>query len=184
MIKNYSVTIPANSSVRNPTLSGNFIRCLDSSNSVIYTRLMYKDGDKPNSEFEIEKGLGFETKNFYGVQFRNDTASDIYAEFIVSDEGAVIDTRTSGALSIGASKSVSYIDPTITTSDTVNGVEVFGVNAYRKSATFQIDADCYINSTSGIVLGGGGIYLWENQSALKLIPVAGTVNITGFDETN
>jgi hypothetical protein len=184
MIKNHTIAIPANGFYKNSTMQGNFIRCLDSANTTLRVLLMYKDRNRNNSEFEIEKGLGFETHPFFGIHIQNTTGNDIVTKFIVSDEGAVIDTRTSGALSIGAAKDIIHIDPTITSSDVVNGVEVFAANPFRKSATFNVDSDCYIERIGGLVVSAGTTALWENQQRLKLIPIVGTLNVTGFDEVN
>ena len=185
MIKNISLVVPANGAIKNSTIQGNFIRCLESGNNVLFAQLAYANGQLGVSEFEIEKGLGFETRPFFGLRLRNTTASDVTVKLLVSDEGAVIDTRTSGALSIGAASSIVYLDPAISTTNIVSGVQVFAANAFRKSATFQPNSDCYINNVGGLVLAGGGTYAWENTQALVLIPVAaGTTVIQGFDETN
>jgi len=183
MIKNLSFLIPANGLFKNATLSGNFIRCLDSGNGIVFARLMYQDQTKANSEFELEKGLGFETNRFYGIHLRNNSDNDILLKLIVSDEGAVIDTRTSGALSIGAANRLTLQNP-INISDTVNGATVFAQNAFRKSGTFTIDADCYIGANNGVIVQAGSTIQWENTNALILIPVSSPVIVKSFDETN
>lgn len=183
MIKNIKMVVPANGSAKNQTLQGNFIRCLDSQNSILFCRLLYENHAKANSEFELEKGLGFETKPFYGMQLRNDSENDITVSLIVSDEGAVIDTRTSGALSIGAASNITYYD-TVLVTDLVNGAEILPFNAFRKTATYSIDQDCFINSRQGVKVSGGSVIVWENQQALTLIPATTACNVSAFDETN
>lgn len=183
MIRNRTVHIPANSAFYGSGMRANFILCKDSGNTVFRVELEYADLSKPNSVFEMERGLGFETGLFNHVRFYNDTANDISVQILLSDEGSVNDNRTSGALSIASAVSVVYNAPVVT-SDTVNGAEIFPLNNFRKNGTYSPDNDCYVGAVTGVRLIGGGLYLWENNQPLVLIPVAGTLTTTSFDETN
>lgn len=182
MIRSYPLTITdGNGATFGGGLTANYVRCMDSSGVSVTVELEGKDGK--TSRFEIEGGLGFRTDEFNKGRVVNNTGSTIFVEMMVSDEGAIDDSRLvmSGTMSVSTAAAESLsIEPvknfTVLT-------EVCSARSNRKHAVVQLSGDCYINdSVNGILVTG--TLIWENQAALNLIPVSGSVEARVMEELN
>jgi hypothetical protein len=112
----------------------------------------------------------FDTAYIYS---ETDQLVDLWIEEVKAD-----DDRLSGNFDINAALSVAATSAKYNTASrlTFSGeTEVLPVLASRRAAIIQPSAPVYQGSTDGVILEGP--FSWENQSALVLIPVSGSVTI-------
>ncbi|WP_416306209.1 hypothetical protein [Neptunicella sp. SCSIO 80796] len=108
------------------------------------------------------------------IRSETDQQIDIFAELAKVD-----DDRLSGNFDINAALSVaqtaakSHNVPAL--QNIAVSTEVLPVRATRKSALIQTNGQVYIGSTDGVKMSG--LFGWDNQSALTLIPVGGIVEV-------
>lgn len=97
----------------------------------------------------------------------------------------VDDDRLSGNFDINAALSVASTSPrehNVSLQSITGSTQVLPQLTTRKTALIQVSGDVYIQSTDGVKLSG--VFTWENQSALTLIPVSGTVEVRINEDFN
>ncbi len=163
------------------TARGRFIRGMSASER-------YKVQVDNGARTDFETGIAFELPNeFSQVRLINTAAVSQVIEIAISQR-PVFDNRLvgtmdlNGAIGILTTASASHNTPA-KQSITVS-TQVLAANADRRSALVQIDGACYVdNSLDGVLIPAGSM-VWESQTALVLVPSAGTVVVRILEESN
>lgn len=125
-------------------------------------------------------GLDFSDKEEYPAPFdqifiTSDSAQrvDLWHSLAKAD-----DDRLSGNFDINAALTVAQTAAKqhAVSKQTINAAaQVLPRRAGRKQALIQTDGEVYVQSADGVALSG--LFSWENESALTLIPVSGSVDV-------
>ncbi|WP_404402987.1 hypothetical protein LG288_05920 [Idiomarina seosinensis] len=138
-------------------------------------------------ELKTAVGLDFSDRNdfpepFARVELVSDTAQtlDIWASPVKAD-----DDRLSGNFDINAALSVAQTAPANAETKPVQTIstttEVLPVRAGRKTALIQVSSDVIVDDAiNGVTVSGS--FGWDNQTALNLTPVSGSVDVRILEE--
>lgn len=132
---------------------------------------------------ELESGVGLDFSDrqdfpepFSRVRMLSAQAQviDLWASLVKAD-----DDRLSGSFNINAALAVAQTAPklhNVPAMQTFSALtEVLPFRATRKAALIQTSAPVFVGSADGVQLNG--LFSWDNQSALVLVPVSGSVTI-------
>ena len=132
-------------------------------------------------------GLDFSDKSEYPAPFdqifiTSDTAQqvDLWHSLAKAD-----DDRLSGNFDINAALTVAQSaakQHAVSKQDINAQTEVLPRRAGRKQALIQTNGEVYVQSTDGVALSG--LFSWENESELTLIPVSGEVEVRINEDFN
>jgi len=181
MIRNYNQVVPANGSISIAGATGNYIRCLFSGDSSLRMMIVREGGQ--SETVTIEAGLGFGTKVFTSLRLENTGNSDLLVRLVVSNEGAVNDSRfvLTGNVTAQIVNPDKYAE-TITALVAGTAVQVLAESLVRVNATFcaQTDGLFWYNNTvsdvKGINYSAGSAWEIKNKAALWFYPVDGGIN--------
>ncbi len=138
-------------------------------------------------ELKTAVGLDFSDRNdfpepFSKIELTSETAQtlDLWASPVKAD-----DDRLSGNFDINAALSVAQTAPKNAETKPVQTIsattEVLPVRAGRKTALIQVSGDVIVDDpANGVTVSGS--FSWDNEAALNLTPVSGSVDVRILEE--
>lgn len=169
-------TVATTTSFFSQGYQGNYLRILSASaDKPVQIRFHHDDGG--TDEIELVAGLGIrKTKPFLKFEIASTEAQTVK---FYAGQDEVSDDRLAGNFDINAALSVAQTAPTKHEVKPVQNIsaltEVLPARATRKTALIQVNGAVYVGSADGVQLSG--TFAWDNQAALSLIPVSGTVEV-------
>lgn len=169
-------------------LTGRHFRLFSAETENVHARIADADG-KTYYEGEIKTAVGLDFSNrddfprpFSSVELTSGTAQtvDLWAALPKAD-----DDRLSGNFDINAALQVAQTSPKNAETkpmQTINATtEVLPQRADRKTALIQVSGEVIVgDAVNGVTVSGS--FAWDNQSALELTPVSGSVDVKILEE--
>lgn len=173
MITNRNPFIAAGESAK-IIVKGNFIRCLSAGGEVVFLDTNPAESNASGSTFEIEAGLGFNTKMFSSFYVRNTSSNDVQLKFVISDEGWVTDNRLVGRLDLNGAVSVLATLPKYNRYEQITiaqgSAELFPVNSARRAMLVVPSAEIVLDT--GYTTDKS--FEWNSQQGLDITGANGT----------
>lgn len=137
----------------------------------------FQNAEGAQDDIELVAGLGLKkSQPFVSVTMTSTVEQTV--KFYAGDD-QVDDDRLAGNFDINAALSVAQTAAQAHAVPTLQNItvatEVLPARISRKNALIQVSGEVYVQSNNGVILSG--LFAWENQSALTLIPVSGTVEV-------
>lgn len=158
---------------------GRYFRVLTSADNV-HVRILARGIEYYSGEMPAGLGVSFDDRNEFPEPFdqvivtsATSQTVDLWVELAKAD-----DDRLSGNFDINAALTVANTAPrnhSVSKQSITGATEVLPFLASRKTALIQVSDPVNVQSADGVELSG--VFTWENQSALTLVPKSGTVEV-------
>ncbi len=128
-------------------------------------------------------GLNFNNRPAPFTQITITSAVDQTVEYWSSIDGADDDRLAASAtIVVSTAGKTAAVPVKQTLTDLVNGHQVLATNPTRRTATYSISGNCFVlDKANGIKLSAG-LYSWDNQAALILVPESSGVEFRVLEE--